>query len=61
MEPNIGTRLTRYRRRSSRALKEQNFTGQASWISSNVNLVNTIIGAGTLGGYNSLESEVCIC
>ncbi|KAE8442594.1 hypothetical protein EG329_003017 [Mollisiaceae sp. DMI_Dod_QoI] len=36
------------RRRSSRALKDQNFGGQASWISSNVNLVNTIIGAGTL-------------
>jgi amino acid permease len=36
------------RRRSSRSLKDNNFTGQASWISSNVNLVNTIIGAGTL-------------
>ncbi|CZR63846.1 probable AVT6-involved in amino acid efflux from the vacuole [Phialocephala subalpina] len=36
------------RRRSSRAMKDQNFGGQASWISSNVNLVNTIIGAGTL-------------
>lgn len=36
------------RRRSSRSLKESNFQGQASWISSNVNLVNTIIGAGTL-------------
>ncbi|KAH8647428.1 transmembrane amino acid transporter protein-domain-containing protein [Tricladium varicosporioides] len=36
------------RRRSSRAMKDANFTGQASWISSNVNLVNTIIGAGTL-------------
>ena len=36
------------RRRSSRSLKDQNFNGQASWISSNINLVNTIIGAGTL-------------
>ncbi|KAH8816874.1 transmembrane amino acid transporter protein-domain-containing protein [Xylogone sp. PMI_703] len=36
------------RRRSHRSLKDLNFAGQASWISSNVNLVNTIIGAGTL-------------
>jgi len=36
------------RRRSSRSLKDQNFAGQASWMSSNINLVNTIIGAGTL-------------
>ncbi|KAL2062191.1 hypothetical protein VTL71DRAFT_6457 [Oculimacula yallundae] len=36
------------RRRSSRAMKDQNLGGEASWISSNINLVNTIIGAGTL-------------
>jgi len=36
------------RRRAKSSLKDQNFQGQASWISSNVNLVNTIIGAGTL-------------
>ncbi|CAG8948682.1 hypothetical protein HYFRA_00001802 [Hymenoscyphus fraxineus] len=36
------------RRRSSRSAKDLNFPGQASWFSSNVNLVNTIIGAGTL-------------
>lgn len=36
------------RKRSGRSLKDQNFAGQASWISSNINLVNTIIGAGTL-------------
>jgi len=36
------------RSRSSRSLKDVGVTGQASWISSNVNLVNTIIGAGTL-------------
>ncbi|KAJ5034914.1 uncharacterized protein L3040_008182 [Drepanopeziza brunnea f. sp. 'multigermtubi'] len=35
-------------KRSGRALKEQNLGGEASWISSNINLVNTIIGAGTL-------------
>jgi amino acid permease len=57
LEARMSTRLTRYRRRSSRALKEQNFTGQASWISSNVNLVNTIIGAGTLGSIHLLNSK----
>jgi len=36
------------RGRRRRSGKDQNFTGQASWISSNINLVNTIIGAGTL-------------
>ncbi|KAK0105134.1 hypothetical protein ONS96_004536 [Cadophora gregata f. sp. sojae] len=36
------------RRRSSRAMKDQNLGGEASWMSSNINLVNTIIGAGTL-------------
>jgi amino acid permease len=36
------------RRRRSRSVKDQNYTGQASWMSSNINLVNTIIGAGTL-------------
>ncbi|KAH8773058.1 transmembrane amino acid transporter protein-domain-containing protein [Hyaloscypha finlandica] len=36
------------RRRSGRSLKDQNFRGQASWVSSVVNLLNTIIGAGTL-------------
>ncbi|KAI9047058.1 hypothetical protein LZ554_009132 [Drepanopeziza brunnea f. sp. 'monogermtubi'] len=35
-------------KRSGRALKEQNLGGEASWMSSNINLVNTIIGAGTL-------------
>jgi amino acid permease len=29
-------------------MKEQNLGGQASWLSSNINLVNTIVGAGTL-------------
>jgi amino acid permease len=34
--------LTLYlRRKSSRSLKDQNYAGQASWISSNINLVNT--------------------
>jgi amino acid permease len=41
-----GTGAWRGRRR--RSGKDQNFAGQASWISSNINLVNTIIGAGTL-------------
>jgi len=36
------------KRRSSRTLKEQNYAGQASWISSNINLLNTIVGAGVL-------------
>ncbi|RAL68628.1 hypothetical protein DID88_007341 [Monilinia fructigena] len=37
------------RRKSSRTIKELNSPhGQASWISSNVNLLNTIVGAGTL-------------
>ncbi|TGO44221.1 hypothetical protein BOTNAR_0893g00030 [Botryotinia narcissicola] len=37
------------RRKSSRTIKEHNLPhGQASWISSNVNLLNTIVGAGTL-------------
>ncbi|KAI9648985.1 hypothetical protein NHQ30_001551 [Ciborinia camelliae] len=37
------------RRKSHRTIKEQNSPhGQASWISSNVNLLNTIVGAGTL-------------
>ncbi|ESZ99213.1 amino acid transporter [Sclerotinia borealis F-4128] len=37
------------RRKSSRTIKEQNLPhGQASWFSSNVNLLNTIVGAGTL-------------
>ncbi|TVY94376.1 Vacuolar amino acid transporter [Lachnellula willkommii] len=31
-----------------RKAKDSNFTGQASWFSSNVNLLNTIVGAGTL-------------
>lgn len=35
-------------RRRTRSVKDQNYHGQASWISSKVNLVNTIIGAGTL-------------
>ncbi|PBP21757.1 hypothetical protein BUE80_DR007160 [Diplocarpon rosae] len=35
-------------RKSSRAFKGQNLGGEASWISSNINLLNTIIGAGTL-------------
>lgn len=39
---------SRGRRRRNRSVKDQNYAGQASWISSNVNLVNTIIGAGTL-------------
>ena len=35
-------RLTkRYRPRLNRSLKDQHFNGQASWMSSNVNLVNT--------------------
>jgi len=37
-----------FRRRAKSSLKDLNFPGQASWISSNVNLVNTIVGAGTL-------------
>ncbi|KFY17382.1 hypothetical protein V492_00715 [Pseudogymnoascus sp. VKM F-4246] len=36
------------RQRPKRTYKDAAFAGQASWISSNVNLVNTIIGAGTL-------------
>jgi hypothetical protein len=60
IEPRMSTRLTTYRRRSSRALKEQNFTGQASWISSNVNLVNTIIGAGTLGSIYLFNSKCAL-
>ncbi|KAG9244639.1 transmembrane amino acid transporter protein-domain-containing protein [Calycina marina] len=36
------------RRRAKSSLKDQHFAGQASWISSNINLVNTIVGAGTL-------------
>jgi amino acid permease len=36
------------RGRRRRTGKDQNFAGQASWISSNINLLNTIIGAGTL-------------
>jgi len=35
------TKLTIDRRRSSRALKEQNYAGQASFLSSCINLVNT--------------------
>ncbi|OBT70516.1 hypothetical protein VE03_00359 [Pseudogymnoascus sp. 23342-1-I1] len=36
------------RQRPKRIYKDAAFAGQASWMSSNVNLVNTIIGAGTL-------------
>jgi len=36
------------RGRRRRTSKDASFAGQASWISSNINLVNTIIGAGTL-------------
>lgn len=36
------------RPRSGRVYKDTAFAGQASWLSSNINLVNTIIGAGTL-------------
>ncbi|TAQ84556.1 hypothetical protein B7494_g7130 [Chlorociboria aeruginascens] len=36
------------RRKSGRSLKEANYTGQASWLSSTVNILNTIVGAGVL-------------
>ncbi|KAL8904810.1 MAG: hypothetical protein Q9207_003033 [Kuettlingeria erythrocarpa] len=36
------------RQRSSRARKEMGMVGQASWLSSVINLVNTIVGAGVL-------------
>ncbi|KAL3418950.1 transmembrane amino acid transporter [Phlyctema vagabunda] len=36
------------RRRTRRALKPTEHIGEASWLSSNINLLNTIVGAGTL-------------
>jgi amino acid permease len=44
------------KRRSSRSGKDAAYAGQASWLSSNINLVNTIIGAGTLAMPKAMSS-----